>query len=261
MKRTLICPDLDTISPLFHPLLKDAAVYDSSCSNRARVYFIDKDGGYYLKTAPKDSLRKEASLTRFFHSRQMAAEVLAYETLEADWLLTTRVPGEDCTFSLYQEDPNRLCDTIAEILYNLHGADPSGCPVPNHTEQYLASARRGYENHQYDTRNFSGEYGFSTPEEAWKIVEESGSLLQSDTLLHGDYCLPNIMLDNWRFSGLIDLDHAGVGDRHVDLYWAIWSLQFNLKTSQYRDRFLDAYGRNRIDESIFPIIAAAEVFG
>ena len=29
--------------------INGAAVYDSSCSPEARVYFIDKDGGYYLK--------------------------------------------------------------------------------------------------------------------------------------------------------------------------------------------------------------------
>ena len=27
----------------------DARIYDSSCSPEARVYFIDRDGGYYLK--------------------------------------------------------------------------------------------------------------------------------------------------------------------------------------------------------------------
>ena len=45
MKRTRITPDLDAIPTEFHPLLKNAAVYDSSCSPEARVIFIDKDGG------------------------------------------------------------------------------------------------------------------------------------------------------------------------------------------------------------------------
>ena len=84
--------------------------------------------------------------------------------------------------------------------------------------------------------------------------------MKTDTLLHGDFCLPNIMLDNWQFSGFIDLDGAGVGDRHIDLFWGMWSLQFNLKTDQYRQRFLDAYGRDDIGESLFPVVAAVEVF-
>ncbi|MFQ9414901.1 MAG: phosphotransferase [Bifidobacterium pseudocatenulatum] len=48
-------------------------------------------------------------------------------------------------------------------------------------------------------------------------------------------------------SGFVDLDCAGVGDRHVDVYWALWTLWFNLHTDAYGDRLLDAYGRDLID--------------
>jgi kanamycin kinase len=85
-------------------------------------------------------------------------------------------------------------------------------------------------------------------------------LLKSDTLLHGDYCLPNIILSDWQFSGFIDLDSAGLGDRHIDLFWGIWTLNFNLKTDVWGDRFLDAYGRDRIDNEILSSIGAFEVF-
>ena len=56
MKRTRIQPDLTQFPEIFHPFL-DSAVFDSSCSPTARVWFLDKDGGYYLKKAPKDTLR------------------------------------------------------------------------------------------------------------------------------------------------------------------------------------------------------------
>ena len=261
MKRTLIQPDPAAFPARFRPLLENAAVYDSSCSAAARVFFLDRDNGLYLKTAPRGTLRKEAALTGFFHSKGLAAEVLAYETGDADWLLTTRVPGEDCLDPLYREDPVRLCDTTAELLRMLHGIDPTGCPIPNRTADYLETARKNYEAKAYDITLFPDNWGYATPEEAWQVVSEQGHRLKADTLLHGDYCLPNIMLDNWRFSGFIDLDTGGVGDRHVDLFWGMWSLQFNLKTDKYRQRFLDAYGRGDIDESLFPVVAAVEVFG
>jgi kanamycin kinase len=84
---------------------------------------------------------------------------------------------------------------------------------------------------------------------------------KSDVLLHGDYCLPNIILDNWRFSGFIDVGNGGIGDRHVDLYWGAWTLNFNLKTDEYRERFFDAYGRDRVDLDMIDLVSAAEVFG
>ena len=52
-----------------------------------------------------------------------------------------------------------------------------------------------------------------------------------------------------------------MGERHIDLYWGAWSLQFNLKTDAYRQRFFDAYGRDLVNEEILRVIAAAETFG
>lgn len=242
------------------PLLRNAIVYDSSCSAEAKVYFIDRDGGYYLKCAPKGALQKEAALTRYFCGKGLAVEVLHYESKESDWLLTRSAAGEDCLASSYREDPKRLCDTTAQVLRMLHQCDFTGCPVPNLTADYLAAARHGFTAKKYDSALFPDNWGYSTPEEAWHELERNSCYLKSDTLLHGDYCLPNIILQDWRFSALIDLGCGGVGDRHIDLFWGIWSLGFNLKTHRYRDRFLDAYGRENVNEDIFRTVAAAEVF-
>ena len=210
---------------------------------------------------PKGKLRREADMTRFFHSKGLSAQVLAYESLEADWLLTTRIPGEDCTAQMYLDDPVHLCDTTAQLLRQLHSFNPDGCPVPNRTADYLETARRNYRSGNYDASLFPDNWGYASAREAWAVVDSLGKYLKTDTLLHCDYCLPNIMLDNWRFRGFIDLDSGGIGDRHVDLFWGIWSLGFNLKTDAYQDRFLDAYGRDAVEEEMLRLIAAIEVFG
>lgn len=260
MNRVPIKPALDLIPSQFHPLLSGASLYDSSCSPEARVYYIDKDGGFFLKSAPKNTLREEAELTRFFHSRQLSAAVLAYENLEQDWLLTRRIPGEDCLAPMYLEDPVRLCDTTARLLRMLHDTEHSGCPVPDLTAQRLNVARHNYETGHFDRSLFPDNWGYASPEEALRVMEENAGYLKSDTLLHGDYCLPNIILEDWKFSGFIDLAGGGVGDRHMDLFWGIWSLSFNLKTDRYRDRFLDAYGRADVEEDLLRAVAAIEVF-
>jgi len=245
----------------FHPFLDNAVIFDSSCSPEARVYFLDSGPGFYLKNAPKGKLQKEAALTAFFHSRQLGPEVILYESLDADWMLTRRVTGEDCTYKAYLDDPIRLCDTAALLLRMLHETPFAGCPVPDRTMDYLKTAHRNHARSQYDLSLISGSWHYKTADDAWRIVEEGGKLLKSDTLLHGDYCLPNIMLNDWKFSGFIDLDSAGVGDKHVDLFWGIWSLQYNLKTDRYQGRFLDAYGRDSICEDLLSVVAAVEVFG
>lgn len=261
MKRTLTQVDFDRIPQIFHSYLTDGTIYDSSCSREAQVWFLDRDGGYFLKTAQKGALEKEAELTRYFHKKGLAAEVVLYYSENADWLLTTRVAGEDCTDAVYLADPKRLCDTIGLQLRQLHEMDFSDCPVTDHTAAYLALAERNYRNGIFDADLFPDDWGYRSASEAWSVLEREGHLLRSDTLLHGDYCLPNIMLDRWKFSGFIDLGNGGVGDRHIDLFWGAWTLRFNLKTDAYRDRFFDAYGRDKFDPEMLRIVAAAEVFG
>ena len=264
MKRTLLSIDTNDFPSEYRPLLTGAPVYDSSCSPAARVYYIDRDGGYYLKTQPvaKGSLRLEAEKGRFFFEKGLGAEVLSYTTVgESDWLLTRRVVGEDCTHAEYLSQPERLVELWAEILRRLHDLPIEGCPAPDYLGKYLALAEENYRTGNYDKSQFPDSFGYTCAEEAWGVLSEGKHLLKADTLIHGDYCLPNVLLDGWRFSGFIDLGNSGVADRHIDLFWGAWTLGFNLHTDMYRGRFFDAYGRDKVDEDLIRVVAAAEVFG
>lgn len=257
MKYTPIQPDFSQFPADFHGLLA-APVFDSSCSPEARVYFIDRDGGYFLKSAAADSLQKEAAMDRFFHEKGMGPQVLSYFTADRDWLLTARIPGEDCTH--YLSDPKRLCETTAQLLRQLHDTPIDGCPVADRTAEYVSTVIENYRTGHYDASLFPDNWGYASASEAIAVVREFAPALKSDTLLHGDYCLPNILLQDWRFSGFIDLGAGGIGDRHIDLFWGVWTLFFNLKTDAWGDRFLDAYGRDKIDRDLLRAIAAFEVF-
>ena len=175
--------------------------------------------------------------------------------------MTARLAGEDCTHAAYTAEPARLCDLLATRLRALHEEPFEGCPVPDRTGEYLATVAENHRKGVFDPTFLPHRLRGMTAEEAFGLVQAEGHRLGRNVLLHGDYCLPNILLDGWRFSGFIDLDHAGVGDRHIDLFWGVWTLEFNLKTNRYADRFLDAYGRDAVDASLLDVIGAAESFG
>ena len=259
MKRTLIPIKLENFPSRFHRLLEDAKLFDSSSSPEARVWLIDKSEGFFLKSAEAGALEKEAAMTDFFHRKGLAPEVLAYIRTDRDWLLTRRVPGEDCLDPIHLEKQKWLCDTTAELLRQLHDTDPTGCPV-DRTTDYFNTAKANYRLGHYDASLFPDNWGYATADDAWKAVCEATPFLQHDVLLHGDYCLPNIILKDRCFSGFIDLGSGGLGDRHIDLFWGVWSLNFNLKTNKWKDRFLDAYGRERIQPELLDAIGAFEVF-
>lgn len=60
------------------------------------------------------------------------------------------------------------------------------------------------------------------------ILPNNGS-----TLIHGDFCLPNILVHNNKISGFIDVEAVSIDDPWVDYSWAIWSLEYNLGTNEY----------------------------
>ena len=229
MKRTRTQLDLARLPSEAACFLEGAPLYDSSCSKEARVVFIDRDGGMYMKTAAAGTLQTEATMTAYYHGLGLSAEVLLYGTEGGtDYLITRRIPGEDCTDDRCLSDPKRLCDTTATLLRALHETPGTRCPV---LAEAAAAAREGI------------------------------PALKGDALIHGDYCLPNIILQDWRLSGYIDLGSGGIGDRHIDILWGVWTLNYNLKTTAWTDRFLDAYGRDRIEPEKLRAIAAMEMIG
>ena len=235
MNRTLV-ESIPGLPEALQEFTRNAPLFDSSCSENARVWFADRDGGVYIKSASAGALKAEAEMTAFFHSRGLGAEVLAYLPLEKDWMVTRAIPGEDCLYPPFLGDPKRLSETLGQLLRQLHETDCTGCPVQDLNTSWFSNVP----NH---------------------LRQQYPDLLSSRVLVHGDYCLPNVMLRDWQFSGYIDVGGGGVGDRHLDLYWGCWSILYNLKQERWCSRFLDAYGREDVDTEKLRIIADFEAFG
>ena len=259
MIRTPVTVDPESYPAPFRPFLQNTRVFDSSCSTEARVLYLEREN-CFLKRAPKGSLQAEAQMDAYFHTLGLTAPVLCYHSGTEDLLLTARVAGEDCTHADYLADPVRLCDTIAERLRALHELTAENCPVPDRMQAYFASVRDGIAQDRFDSTFLPVHLRTLTAQKAAELLQDAPALFTSDTLLHGDYCLPNILLDGWDFSGFIDLGNGGIGDRHVDLFWGAWTLGFNLHTEAYRERFFDAYGRDKVDLEKLDLIAVAECF-
>jgi aminoglycoside phosphotransferase len=60
-------------------------------------------------------------------------------------------------------------------------------------------------------------------------------------VIHGDYCLPNVLVEGGRLSAVVDVGLAGLAGPETDLAAGVWTLQYNYGKGFARD-FLDAYG-------------------
>jgi aminoglycoside phosphotransferase len=67
-------------------------------------------------------------------------------------------------------------------------------------------------------------------------------------LIHGDYCLPNVLVEQGRLTALVDLGKSGIGDPRDDFAAALWSLHYNFGHGFARE-FLDAYGATPMTDS------------
>ena len=259
MKRTLICPSRSDFPEDIWPIIEKSDVYDSSCSKEARVYFIDKGCGYYLKSSKSGTLSSEAALDEYFHSLGLGPRVISYIKKDnTDWLLTERVAGEDGTEQKYLREPKRLARFLGEKLRMLHEIDFGGCPNQNRLSEYIALASENAGRGIFDN-TFSTIPNLDKSTAERMLLDLKGALC-ADTLIHGDYCLPNIMLDDWSLSGFIDLGFAGVADKHIDLFWGAFTLNFNLGTDEYRNCFFEAYGKDKIDPDLIRLIGIIECF-
>jgi len=71
-----------------------------------------------------------------------------------------------------------------------------------------------------------GENGFASPAELleWLIANQPE---EDYVLVHGDFCLPNIFMENGTLSGFIDIGSTGIADRWQDIALCYRSLKNN----------------------------------
>ncbi len=222
MQKKEIKISLEDFPTPLHCLLKNAKIYDSSCSTEMRVLYSDL--GYYVKIAEKDRLKNEAKMAGLFAEKKLGPRLVSYLSTDKDYMVTESAVGEDALH--YLDKPERLCEALCDAMKILHSTPISGIPISPCMDIYTS--------------------------------EKHGILLKQDTFIHGDFCLPNVILNEGKFASFIDLGGAGVGDRHIDMFWLLWSLNYNLGTNKYDDYVLDMYGRDKIDEKALKFVAEIE---
>ena len=160
MKHIPVKPNPNDYPEAAAKYLRGSAVFDSSCSPEARVLLIDRDEGFFLKTAAEGTLRTEARMTAYLHTLGLSAEVLYCGASRGrDYLLTRRLPGGDCTEARYLSDPKRLCDTTAALLRALHETDAKDCPV-DRIPSFTAAVTAGFDGRHYEPELFRGMWEF-----------------------------------------------------------------------------------------------------
>ncbi len=177
------------------------------------------------------SVQKQVEMMQWLDGKIPVPQVLAYEVEnEKSYLLMSKMDGVMSCDNYYLEHPQILLEALACGLKMLWGVDVSECPRIRDLDAVLKEARVQVENHLVDLDNVEpetfGEGGFENPEQLLEWLENHRPSFEP-VLSHGDFCLPNVFLENGQIAGFIDLGKNGVGDKWNDIALCYRSLKHN----------------------------------
>lgn len=149
----------------------------------------------------------------------------------------------------------------AKLLKEFHTIDYKGLPY-NHDLQYkLKVVKENIVTNKVRPQYFERELQHLDSQTMYqKMLEYQRE--EDLVLCHGDFCFPNIIMNNNQLSGYVDIMGIGICDRYLDVSIAMRSLRYNFElykhvfTKEYQTLFLDTYGIKEVeqDKLIFYIL-------
>ena len=189
------------------------------------------------------ALADEEARLRWAASRLPVPSVVAWGTEgDVEWLATCGLTGRDATSPELRRHPDRLLAALACGLRSLHATPFDGCPFRLTVEAAIAAVRRRVADGLAEHDDLHEEYRHLSLAQAVARIEELAPVDEDLVLCHGDYCFPNVLVEDWAVTAYLDLGELAVADRWWDVAVASWSATWNLDDPGAEQRFLDAYG-------------------
>jgi aminoglycoside phosphotransferase len=174
------------------------------------------------------------------------------------WLATRALPGRPASDPRPAETRDAVVDLLAASTRALHatvvtgrgaggagGADRSVSAVLPEVRARVAS---GLVDRSWAIAGRQGPPAAAVLTDLERLAGDLGDGERAVT--HGDLCLPNVLVDQARTTGFVDVGRAGLAEPHTDVADMVRSLRSHLNPQfgpEHAERFLDAYGRDRVD--------------
>jgi len=176
-------------------------------------------------------IRNEHIMMKWLENKVSVPECVCNITENGkNYLLMSKISGKMSCEDEFLNEPGFLVSVLADALKSLWSIDISGCPVKNDLSTVLSSALYRVEHGLVDVDDAEpetfGKNGFKDPAELLKWLYDNRPA-EDFVLSHGDFCLPNIFINEGRFSGFVDIGRMGIADRYQDIALCCRSLHHN----------------------------------
>jgi aminoglycoside phosphotransferase len=213
-------------------------------------------GGFVLKCTPVSDLEDsshDVAAMRWLEGRGVQVprvEGFVVED-EFEWVLTSAVSGRDASSTWRESEIEGVVMALGTGLKRLHSLPIHACPLNRRLEVTLSAAQARVRAKLVDESDFEAQYRELSAEKLLEILESSQPSSQDLVFTHGDFCLPNVILDEKLEVGFIDLGRAGVADRYQDLALMTRSLESDLNPqfNGWNTVFLEQYGMTEPNRS------------
>jgi kanamycin kinase len=156
-------------------------------------------------------------------------------------LVTEALGGRDATDPSWRGDLPALVFAMGQGLRGFHEAvDEEWCPFRFDLDHALDHVARRVDTGAIGSDFHDIHAGF-TPETALARLRSTRPDHEDLVVCHGDYCAPNMLLENGRVTGYVDLGELGVADRWWDVAVGAWSAGWNFG-QEHEARFYEGYG-------------------
>lgn len=206
----------------------------------------------YLKILPRElriSMEREVELLKWLKDKLPVPEVLSFTVdNEYEYLLMTEVKGIcSCDNSLGNDLP-QLVRLLAKGLRMIHSIDISDCPLDQRLRIKIKEAEYRVNEGLVDEDDFDHSRRGRKAIDLFQELLTTRPVHEDLVFTHGDYCLPNIIINDGDIGGFIDWGRGGIADRYQDLALAARSLAYNFD-AKWVTLLFEEYGIDKIDYS------------
>lgn len=222
------------------------------------VYMIDK--GYHgndvvVKTSSRDEVFHEGENLVWLFEKTYVPKVYKMGEIENHkYVMMQKLPGRMLHEAFLYLSIEEVITLYAKAIRAFHTMPIENIPYNFNTEQKIKEAAIRVREGRVKTKYFEREFQGMSALEVYQLMLRYKQKEDDIVLCHGDVSMPNMIIDENKKIGYIDVSQIGTCDRYLDIAIGLRSLRYNLEainrtlTPEYLQLFKKAYGIERIDK-------------
>ena len=222
-------------------------------NSQSQIFFLKHSDkiNLYLKINQKNlitNLEDEYRRLNWLEGRIPVPKTIVYlKESSLEYLLLTEINGTP-SFKFENENREKIIKMLASGLKTIHSIPIYNCPFDQSLNNQLIRVKEIIRQKLVNTDNFDDERKGKTIDQLYNELIETRPSSEDLVFTHGDYCLPNVLINNFELSGFIDLGRSGIADRYQDLALCARSIICNFHDPELVSTFFGEYGIDTIDE-------------